>query len=70
MSEVEGIGSSDGHLLVDMETVLGNPATDVDVVDSDPAVSGDAVTWLEVAGNDPVVCIQLISSLQQSTRIW
>lgn len=70
VSEVEGIGSSDGHLLVDMETVLGNPATDVDMVDSDLAVSGAAVTWLEVAGNDPVVCLQLISSSQQSTRIW
>ena len=39
MNEVEGIGSSDGNLLVvDVETVLGNPGADVEVVDSSPVV--------------------------------
>lgn len=38
MNEVEGFGSSDGHLLVDVETVLGNPGSNVEVVDSGPVV--------------------------------
>lgn len=39
MNEVEGFGSSDVHLLVvDVETVLGNPVSAVEVVDSDPVV--------------------------------
>jgi hypothetical protein len=54
VNEVEGIGSSDGNLLVvDVETVLGNPGADVEVVDS-----------------SPVVLIQLVSSSQQRTRMW
>lgn len=38
VNEVEGIGSSDGLLFVDMETVLGNPGTGVEVDDSGAAV--------------------------------
>lgn len=38
MNEIEDFGSSDGHLLVDMETVLGNPVAGVEVVDTDPVV--------------------------------
>lgn len=38
VNEVEGIGSSDGLLFVDMETVLGNPGTGVEVNDSGAAV--------------------------------
>lgn len=38
MKEVEGFGSSDDHLLVDMGTMLGNSLAGVDVVDSDPVV--------------------------------
>lgn len=38
VNEVEGIGSSDGLLFVDMETVLGNPDAGVEVDDSGAAV--------------------------------
>lgn len=38
VSEVEAIGSSDGLLFVDMETVLGNPGAGVEVDDSGAAV--------------------------------
>lgn len=37
MNEVEDLGFS-GHLLVDMETVLGNLGAGVEVVDSGPVV--------------------------------
>lgn len=37
MNEVEDWGFS-CHLLVDMETVLGNPGADMEVVDGDPVV--------------------------------
>lgn len=43
VNEVEGIGSSDGHLFVDMETVLENPGADMGVEDSGPAVLEDSV---------------------------
>ena len=38
VSEVEAIGSSDGLLFVDMETILGDPGAAVEVDDSGAAV--------------------------------
>lgn len=38
VSEVEAVGSSDGLLFVDMETVVGNPGAGVEVDDSGASV--------------------------------